>query len=219
MCNSTCCRPFRSALSGDTTTGYHMCSTLLGDTTHDYPLYYACPYYNRLSALLCPVISYNRLSAVLYSVTSDKPADRPSDEPSDKLSTMNATALAQRPDSTDHYSYHSPYQLSSTRGGLHGGLPAPPHKRMKIGPGLTGFLGTFTCWDMMPAARLDVIPADTDVSDDGFGILLASLVLAVWARVVEPLPLLTIRLPLAVLPKLLLVLIMVVRYSGAATRQ
>jgi hypothetical protein len=70
----------------------------------------------------------------------------------------------------------------------------------------------------MPAARLHVIQADTDVSNDGFGRLLASLVLEVWGRVVVPLPLLTIELPLAVLPKLLLLLIMVVSNSGTATR-
>jgi hypothetical protein len=83
---------------------------------------------------------------------------------------------------------------------------------MRIGPGRpTGFLGTFTLWDRMPTARLDVIQADTDVSDDVLGRLLTSLALAVWRRVVVPLLLLTIRLTLAVLPKLMLVLIMVVR--------
>jgi hypothetical protein len=70
----------------------------------------------------------------------------------------------------------------------------------------------------MPALRLGGIQADTDVSDGGFGRLLASLVQAVWGRVVVPLPLLSIQLALAVLPKLLLVLIMVMRYSGTATR-
>jgi hypothetical protein len=72
--------------------------------------------------------------------------------------------------------------------------------------------------DRMPAARLGAIQADTDVSDDRFGRLLASLVLAVWGRVVVPLPLLIIQLPLALPPKLLLVPNMVVRYSGTATR-
>jgi hypothetical protein len=50
---------------------------------------------------------------------------------------------------------------------------------MRRDPGRpTGFLATFTLWDRMPAARLGVIEADTDVSDEGFGRLLASLVLA-----------------------------------------
>jgi hypothetical protein len=59
----------------------------------------------------------------------------------------------------------------------------------------------------MPATRLGVIQADTNVSDDGFGIFSANK--SVWGRVVVPLPLLAIQLPLALLPKLLLVLIMV----------
>jgi hypothetical protein len=45
----------------------------------------------------------------------------------------------------------------------------------------------------------------------GFLVLLASLGLVVWQRVVVPLLLLPIRLILAVLPKLLLVLLLVVR--------
>jgi hypothetical protein len=40
----------------------------------------------------------------------------------------------------------------------------------------------------MPSARLGVIEADTDVLDDGFGRLLASVVLAVWGRVALAFP-------------------------------
>jgi hypothetical protein len=70
----------RSALSVDIATDYSLCSvwryttpdypmysTLPGNTTLGYLLYYACRYYNLLSILLSLAIYSNRLSAVLYS--------------------------------------------------------------------------------------------------------------------------------------------------------